>query len=110
MSFSLGRPDSLGLDDYHNRQLPPLQDNETGILTLMIRFARLTRKVSISIYLKESSVQDKAIIAAQIETEMEDWLNTLPEKVRPTLKKESDIKNLRDPQWARRQRLALTYR
>jgi Fungal specific transcription factor domain len=111
MSFALGRPDTLGMDDYHNRRLPPIDDSETAILPCMVEFARITRKVSVAIYLSKSSMRDKMSLANNIEAEMDAWLTRLPEKIRPyQIRDEKSLRILKDPKWARRQRLVTQLR
>lgn len=111
MSFSLGRPDSLGLEQYHNRRHPPIVDSETAILPIMIPFAHITRRVAIDMYLSKSSMRDKISLANDIESQMDIWLSTLPEKIRPGFtREEGGLRILKDPKWARRQRLVLQIR
>ncbi|KAL4806192.1 hypothetical protein BDV18DRAFT_152267 [Aspergillus unguis] len=128
MSFSLGRPDTLGLDDYHNRPLPPRDDSQYAIIPWMVDFARITRKVSVQIYHKRVNLEDKLAVALAIEAELDGWIARLPEWLRPDFVPavgEEDYKpnvdgarkgsisgrnDLKDPKWARRQRLVLGIR
>lgn len=50
MSFSVGRPDTLGMDEYHNRAIPERDDTEYAIIPWMIDFAQIIRRVSVQIY------------------------------------------------------------
>ena len=110
MCFSLGRPDSVGMEDYHNRRLIPVDNSEIAIISCMIPFARITRKVSLA-QLSMTSMRDKIAVANEIEKEMDMWLDTLPEAIRPGIAQRKDrIKILKDPKWARRQRLVLWIR
>jgi hypothetical protein len=111
MSFSLGRPDSLGLEEHHNRRHPPIVDSETAILPIMIPFAHITRRVSVAMYLSKASMREKISWTDEIESQMDVWLSTLPEKIRPGATRENDsFRILKDPKWARRQRLVLQIR
>ena len=110
MCFSLGRPDSVGMEDYHNRRLPPVDDSEIAIIPCMISFARITRKVSVA-QLSRTSMREKIAVANELEKEMDMWLDTLPETIRPGItQRKNGIKILKDPKWARRQRLVLWIR
>ncbi|KAF2668886.1 Zn(II)2Cys6 transcription factor [Microthyrium microscopicum] len=110
MSFSLGRPDTLGMDEYHNRRLPPIDDSEYAIIPLMVQFAHIIRKVTILIYHKKSKWQEKVNIACQIEQDMGQWVATLPEKIRPFPLEKRFLGALKEPKWCRRQRLVLNLR
>ncbi|KAJ5539666.1 hypothetical protein N7513_007998 [Penicillium frequentans] len=111
MSFSVGRPDTLGMDEYHNRALPPREDSEYAIIPWMVDFAQIVRRVSVQIYHSRITLQEKLQLALQIEIEMDRWLARLPEKLRPDIGTyKSPRSALRDPKWARRQRLVLGIR
>ncbi|KAL4943429.1 hypothetical protein BDV06DRAFT_211075 [Aspergillus oleicola] len=122
MSFSLGRPDTLGLDDYHNRPLPPRDDSQHAIIPWMVDFARITRKVSVQIYHRRLSLQEKLTVALAIEAELDAWMAGLPGWIRPGFISGNlpggtggtgaggGRNDLKDPKWARRQRLVLGIR
>jgi hypothetical protein len=111
MSFSVGRPDTLGMDEYHNRSIPPRDDSEFAIIPWMIDFAQIIRRVSVQIYHSRISLQEKLQLALQIEMEMDRWLARLPEKIKPDIGGYRPSRSaLRDPKWARRQRLVLGIR
>jgi hypothetical protein len=111
MSFSLGRPDSLGLDEYHNRCLPEIDNTEYAIISCMVDFGRIIRKVAVRIYHSRISLQQKFSAALEIESEMNGWVARLPSKIRPSLGLEgSRDSGLREPKWCRRQRLVLGIR
>jgi hypothetical protein len=109
MSFSLGRPDSVGMEDYHNRVMPMVDDSEIAIIPCMIPFARITRQVSVAT-LSKKSLRDKIATANEIENEMDRWLSMLPEIIRPDVSQKQGLKIVKDPKWARRQRLVLQIR
>jgi hypothetical protein len=111
MSFSVGRPDTLGMDEYHNRAIPERDDSEFAIIPWMIDFAQIIRRVSVQIYHSRISLQEKLQLALQIEMEMDRWLARLPEKIKPDIAGYRLSRSaLRDPKWARRQRLVLGIR
>ncbi|KAL3476845.1 hypothetical protein BJX99DRAFT_270197 [Aspergillus californicus] len=112
MSFSLGRPDTLGMDEYHNRPLPPRDSSQYAIIPWMVDFARITRKVSVQIYHRRLTLSEKLSLALAIEAEMDAWIMQLPDHIRPDfVTGESVGRNaLRDPKWARRQRVVLGIR
>ena len=111
MSFSVGRPDTLGMDEYHNRALSERDDSEYAIIPWMVDFAQIIRKVSVQIYHSRISLQDKLQHALQIESEMDNWVARLPPRIKPDLQGQPAAGGaLRDPKWARRQRLVLGIR
>ncbi|KAL5333365.1 fungal-specific transcription factor domain-containing protein [Aspergillus crustosus] len=116
MSFSLGRPDTLGLDDYHNRPLPPRDNSLYAVIPWMVDFARITRKVSVQIYHRRLTLPEKLSVALAIEEELDTWMAQLPDRLRPDFITgvDEDVdkarNDLKDPKWARRQRLVLGIR
>lgn len=108
MSFSVGRPDTLGMDEYHNRAMPDRDDSEYAIIPWMTDFAQIIRRVSVQIYHSRITLQEKLHLGLQIESDMDRWLTRLPEKLRPDIGTDRPSRSaLRDPKWARRQRLVL---
>lgn len=108
LSFALGRPDSLGMDDYHNRPLPPMDASDVDIIPGMIGLARIMRAISVKVYLHRLSLAQKLQGAMNIEMEMDAWVARLPEAIRPQFT--SDVgqhSRLGDPPWAYYQRLVL---
>ncbi|GME43723.1 putative C6 transcription protein [Neofusicoccum parvum] len=111
LSFALGRPDSLGMDDYHNRPLPPMDASDVDIIPGMIGLARIMRAISVKVYLHRLSLAQKLQGALNIEMEMDAWVARLPEAIRPQFT--SDVgrhSRLGDPPWAYYQRLVLQIR
>ncbi|KAF4540141.1 C6 transcription factor [Lasiodiplodia theobromae] len=111
LSFALGRPDSLGMDDYHNRPLPPMDGSDVDIIPGMIGLARIMRAISVKVYLHRLSLAQKLQGALNIEMEMDAWVARLPEAIRPQFT--SDVgrhSRLGDPPWAYYQRLVLQIR
>ncbi|KAK5214062.1 hypothetical protein LTR99_005309 [Exophiala xenobiotica] len=110
-SFALGRPDSLGPDLYHNRAMPAIDDTETGIITPMVEFARIVREVSRFVFLPARSISQRIQRADEIEEEMEQWVNSLPDMIRPQLHNLSDsLGTMTDAHWAKKQRHTLKFR
>ncbi|RJE18910.1 Cupin domain protein [Aspergillus sclerotialis] len=110
MSLSVGRPDTLGMDKYHNRALPERNDSEYAIIPWMVDFAQIIRKVSLQIYHSRISYHEKLQRALQIEDEMDRWVTMLPERIKPDVHESRMSAGLREPKWARRQRLVLGIR
>ena len=111
MSFALGRADSLGADIYHNRPLPPILDSEIAILTPMVEFARIVRTISASMYTPSTSIDRRLELAAEIEQKMDEWLQTLPEAIKPQLNGSfQNITMTREPMWAKKQKHTLRFR
>lgn len=110
MSLSVGRPDTLGMDKYHNRALPERNDSEYAIIPWMVDFAQIIRKVSVQIYHSRISYHEKLQRALQIEDEMDRWVTMLPERIKPDFSQDRTSAGLREPKWARRQRLVLGIR
>ncbi|KAJ4129069.1 hypothetical protein NW768_007600 [Fusarium equiseti] len=101
MSFLLGRPDTLGQDEYHNRVMPPVDESEYAIISEMVQFGRIMRKVSIGIYHSQLPTPETIGLACDIEREMDSWVNSLPQRRGASL---------REPDWRRKQRLVLELR
>ncbi|CEL04717.1 hypothetical protein ASPCAL05842 [Aspergillus calidoustus] len=124
MSFSLGRPDTLGMDEYHNRPLPPRDNTQYAIIPWMVDFAQIIRKVSVQIYHRRMPLVEKLHVALAIEAELDGWMASLPGWIRPEFvdggtgeSGEAGANDgaggrnaLRDPKWARRQRIVLGLR
>jgi hypothetical protein len=111
MSFSVGRPDTLGMDEYHNLLPPDRDDSEYAMIPCMVEFSRIIRRVSVEIYHSKLTLQEKTQYALNIERQLDQWVAQLPAKIRPQVSGErSSLGALRDPKWSRRQRLVLGIR
>lgn len=111
MSFALGRADSLGPDIYHNRLLPPIRDDETAILTPMVDCARIVRKISEYTYTTSTRIEHRLELAAEIEKEMNEWLQTLPKAIKPEVNGSLDDTGItREPMWSKKQKHTLRFR
>jgi hypothetical protein len=83
MSFALGRPDTLGSDEYHNRALPPVDTSEFAIIPAMLDMAKTMRETSVSIYLTKDWITEKLARAKRLEAKVDHWVEQLPSKIRP---------------------------
>jgi hypothetical protein len=126
MSFAMGRPDTLGADLYHNRRFPMigtepleslpgsehLEPPQVAIIKSMVDLSRITRNICQGIYLPETITPRAVALAYQLEQDLDKWILTLPEAIRPRVPTEQplSLRSARDPQWAKRQRLVLGIR
>jgi hypothetical protein len=111
MSFLLGRPDKLGLDIYHTRAQPPVDDTCFAIIPLMATFVRdIVRKVSTDIYHTSSPIPDTIDLTLHIEKRMDEWLESLPHNKSMSKSMGRKVGPLQEPEWRRRQRLVLNIR
>ena len=99
------------MDEYHNRPLPERDDSEYAIIPWMVDFAQMIRKVSVQIYHSRITLQEKLHVALQIEAELDRWMLKLPDRIKPDIiRHDVSSRALRDPKWARRQKLVLGIR
>ncbi|KAH0433878.1 hypothetical protein CcaCcLH18_05630 [Colletotrichum camelliae] len=125
MSFSMGRPDTLGADLYHNRQFPIIGETENeyssssdlvdppscAIIKSMVDYSRVIRSICLGIYLPETTVPRTVTLAHQIDQDLQKWVESLPEPIRPTgTVQPRSLKSAKEAQWMKRQRLVLTMR
>ncbi|TDZ32422.1 Zinc finger protein grt1 [Colletotrichum spinosum] len=125
MSFSMGRPDTLGADLYHNRQFPVIGETDSeysgaselvdppscAIIKSMVDYSKVIRSVCLGIYLPETTVPRTVALAHQIDQDLDKWAESLPEPIRPTGSVQPrSLKSAREAQWMKRQRLVLTMR
>ncbi|KEF58623.1 uncharacterized protein A1O9_06549 [Exophiala aquamarina CBS 119918] len=112
-SFALGRPDSLGLEIYHSRSLPEVDESPTAIIACMVDLAKIVRKVSTSVYLSNDSIAQKFRAAEKIETELDQWISGLPQIIKPEFLEpmggDTCLKS-KIPMWANRQGHTLGFR
>ena len=121
----MGRPDTLGIDLYHNRHYPQIHDEfpaspnlnskqfelpQCAIIKCMVDFSRLTRTVCLGLYMSSSPPQQCLTLAQQIEKNLDNWLNELPPSIRPsrTYESERSLKAIKDARWMKRQRLVVS--
>lgn len=77
----------------------------------MVDLAQIIRNVSTQIYHSHIRLQDRLSLALQIEIEIDRWLASLPERIKPDIGACTLSQNtLWDPKWAKTQRLVLGIR
>lgn len=120
----MGRPDTLGVDLYHNRQYPQIHTEvasveqnpdmiehpHCAIIKGMVDFSRITRTVCLRFYLSDSPIQRNLTLAHQIELDLDNWLDNLPTNIRPTrtFASSKSLKFVKDAQYMKKQRLVLS--
>lgn len=84
LSFALGRPDTLGLDFYHNRPVPKLNNSETDIIRATLDLSFVIRDVAAGVHQKAIKLAERLDQASKLAQNLNNWLAQLPEKIRPT--------------------------
>ncbi|KAL6230897.1 fungal-specific transcription factor domain-containing protein [Aspergillus navahoensis] len=126
LAFSMGRPDTLGADVYHNRQYPITTGDPSDVGTAldlrepphcaiikhMVDISMLMRAICINIYMLNLTLEKTIHVAAQIEQDIERWVENLPPELRPLTEvgQRRPLKTAMVPQYVKRQRLATTTR
>ncbi|KAJ6006715.1 hypothetical protein N7451_004659 [Penicillium sp. IBT 35674x] len=126
MAFSLGRPDTLGADRYHNRHYPIiagdplsvetpsglLEQPDCAIIKYMVDLSRITKSICLDIYLSDSTLERALISGCRIEQDLELWVGSLPPALRPLNQtgQRRPLKAAIEPQYIKKQRLATTIR
>ncbi|QDS67984.1 hypothetical protein FKW77_009220 [Venturia effusa] len=111
LSFALGRPDTLGLDFYHNRPVPKLNNSETDMIRATLDLSRVIRDVTARVHHNAVKLTERLVQASKLEHDLYEWLAQLPEQIRPTTG--TDVLNsgsIHDQQWTRLQRFVLNIR
>lgn len=115
LSFSLGRPDTLGMDEYHNRCQPNRDEHsEYIIIPIMVDLAHIIRRVSVNTYHAHISLQQRMKHSQEIKQKLDNWLDALPKILQPDSRQSGGkgdasplMSVLGDPKWLTRQRLVL---
>ncbi|KAE8326305.1 fungal-specific transcription factor domain-containing protein [Aspergillus sergii] len=126
LAFSIGRPDTLGADIYHNRRYPIttgdalndgrapelLEPPQCAIIKHMVDISRLIRTICVNIYMSNLTLEKTIAVAAQIQQRIERWVETLPPELRPLTEvgQRRPLKAAMVPQYVKKQRLATTTR
>lgn len=112
LSFSLGRPDTLGMDGYHNRCQPNRgEGSEYTIIPIMLDLAHIIRRVLVNLYNSRFSLQQRMKHSLEIERKLDKWPDALPKTLQPDFgQSDPPMSVLRDPKWLKRQRLVLRIR
>lgn len=120
----MGRPSSLGSDEYHNRDFPYIDVSELpnsnielldpphcAIIRYMVDFSRITRHVCVKVYLTQNSTARTMELAQQIDQILNEWLASLPETMRPQqTSNQSIVSSSKEAIWMKRQKLVLNIR
>jgi hypothetical protein len=89
-SVTLGRPDMLGPDCFHNRPPPALNgETETIIIPAMLGLSKITRQISQHIYFEQAELSKKISKASEFEQELNDWLTRVSANSRLAVRFES---------------------
>lgn len=111
LSFALGRPDTLGLDFYHNRPIPKLNHSETDIIRATLDLSMVIRDVSSGVHLSAVKLPERLSQAKKLEHRLDTWLFHLPEKIRPTSGTNVLISgSIHDQQWTKLQLFVVNIR
>lgn len=126
LAFSIGRPDALGADIYHNRRFPIvagdqlsagtasefLEPPQCAIIKYMVDFSRITKAIYVNIYLSDLTLERAITVGCQIEQDLERWVDNLPSGLRPLnqASQKRPLKAAMEPQYLKRQKLATTTR
>ncbi|KIW13897.1 hypothetical protein PV08_06678 [Exophiala spinifera] len=88
-SFALGRPDSLGPDEYHTQDLPARSVEETrsstsalDIVTCMVDLSRIMRKVALALYTVPCEMEEKLQRAETLDASLCSWHEQIPAYLR----------------------------
>jgi hypothetical protein len=101
-SLALGRPDSLGPDEYHNQEIPGTTGSyETGhsttsphvlqIVPCMVSLSRLMRRVSLRLYTVPCTEREAISRTRELDAELGCWLQALPPHFRPAERSTKDF-------------------
>lgn len=110
MSFALGRPDTLGLDAYHNCRIPEKDMSIHAIIPCMVEFSHIVRKVSLFYTEAASQRIEQTSTAFHLEQELDAWFMSLPPFIQAGSSASMSADSLREPEWCRRQKLVLELR
>lgn len=87
-SFALGRPDSLGPDEYHNQTLPvvfnlevantALEDYVLQVVPSMVELSRIMRNVGLRLYTDAYTVEERLRRVQDLDIDLEKWEQNLP--------------------------------
>ncbi|KIX02764.1 uncharacterized protein Z518_08706 [Rhinocladiella mackenziei CBS 650.93] len=108
-SFALGRPDSLGPDQYHTQHFPTADPGESTssphpdvlqIVPCMVGLSRIMRKVALELYTQPCGMEYKLPQAKTLDDELEHWLEQVPAHLR------SEPPSASDPSLLKPRRLA----
>ncbi|KAK5302100.1 hypothetical protein LTR80_002966 [Exophiala xenobiotica] len=118
-SFALGRPDSLGPDQYHTQCLPTTISGEAvssphvlQIVPCMVDLSRIMRKVALDLYTVPCEMEQKLHRANALDADLEYWLEQVPLHLRSEHQSRSNhpLKSNRSPSYIKKQSVVLRLR
>lgn len=123
-SFALGRPDSLGPDQYHTQEFPMTTiTNATGeplpiphileIVPSMVALSRIMREVALSLYTLPCDMDQKLVRAKTLDADLEQWLEQVPTQFQPdqqSTRPKFSLKPSRLPSHVKKQSVVLRLR
>lgn len=97
LSFSLGRPDSVGPDGFHSRPFPRieqvhshngidaalLEPTEVQVIEFLARLSRIAREISFKLYNSTAGTPRKVQYVREIDAALNKWLRDIPLSIRP---------------------------
>lgn len=120
-SFALGRPDSLGPDEYHNQSLPvvfdldvanaALEDYVLQVVPSMVELSRIMRKVGLRLYADKCVIDERIARVQALETDLKFWKQGLPAHFQPVrLPTERSLKSGHSATYVKKQTVVLHLR
>jgi hypothetical protein len=124
-SFALGRPDSLGPDEYHTQSMPGalrLDSNSNNcfsanrllqITPFMVEISKIMRKVGLKLYTAPCTIQERLCRAKTLDGDLESWLRSLPAHLHiadRSFPAEPSLKPRHSPSYALKQSVVLKLR
>lgn len=117
-SFALGRPDSLGPDEYHTQNLPSRPSHGSGridlfqIVPCMVGLSRLMRQAAIELYTSPNTLSQKLSKTSNLEEQLQFWRSKVPAELWPADEQTSDmsLRPRRTVRFAKKQSVVLRLR
>ncbi|KAJ5662028.1 uncharacterized protein N7477_009644 [Penicillium maclennaniae] len=93
-SFALGRPDSLGPDEYHTQDIPGTSGSFEGdhatsslhvlqVVPCMVKLASIMRKVSLRLYSLPCPLREELSRATELDAQLDYWFQSIPCHLKP---------------------------
>jgi hypothetical protein len=120
-SFALGRPDSLGPDEYHNQSLPVVFDLDVADIALenyvlqvvpsMVELSRIMRNVGLRLYTNTCVMGERIGRVQALDTDLKLWRQGLPAHFQPVrLPTERSLKSRHSATYVKKQTVVLHLR
>lgn len=122
-SFALGRPDSLGPDEYHTQTIPGstglyrTNNSTTGsqvlqIIPCMVDLSRIMRRVSLLLYTIPCSTREKVLRARELDAGLSLWAQALPSNLQlvESSERESSLRPRQTASYTKKQSVVLMIR